>query len=87
MAGRRHKKKNYKGEKAQLLKGEIREASEMLIRSQQADERILVPGTVELSDCGRAVDRAQKKRDPRPPFAPVMKTTLSFMNGKPRLFR
>jgi hypothetical protein len=49
MAGRRHKKKNYKGEKAQLLKGEIREASEMLIRSQQADERIFVPencGTV-----------------------------------------
>src|SRR5258705_8767807 len=63
MAGRRHKKKNYKGEKAQLLKGEIREASEMLIRSQQADERIFIPETVELFDCGRTVDRAQKKRD------------------------
>src|SRR5258705_1557496 len=63
MARRRHKKKNYKGEKAQLLKGEIREASEILIRSQQADERIFIPETVELFDCGRTVDRAQKKRD------------------------
>src|SRR6266404_3031848 len=63
MARRGHKKKNYKGEKAQLLKGEIREASEILIRSQQADERIFIPETVELFDCGRTVDRAQKKRD------------------------
>src|SRR6266481_5044761 len=63
MARRRHKKKNYKGQKAQLLKGKIREASEILIRSQQADERIFIPETVELFDCGRTVDRAKKKRD------------------------
>src|SRR6266481_4068002 len=63
MACRRHKKKNYKGEKAQLLKGEIREASEILIRSQQADERIFIPETVELPDCGRTVDRSQNKSD------------------------
>jgi hypothetical protein len=58
-----HEKKNYESEKAQLLKGEIWKASEILIRSQQADERIFIPETVELSDCGRTVDRAQKKRD------------------------
>src|SRR5260370_186335 len=63
MACRRHKKKNYKGEKAQLLKGEIREASEILIRSQDADERIFIPETVELPDCGRTVDRSQNKSD------------------------
>src|SRR5258708_11901731 len=63
MARRRHKKKNYKGEKAQLLKGEIREASEILIRSQDADERIFIPETVELPDCGRTVDRSQNKSD------------------------
>src|SRR6266436_1862797 len=61
MARRRHKKKNYKGEKAQLLKGEIWEASEILIRSQDADERIFIPETVELPDCGRTVDRSQNK--------------------------
>src|SRR5260370_790485 len=63
MACRRHKKKNYKGEKAQLLKGEIREASEILIRSQQADERIFIPETMELPDCGRTVDRSQNESD------------------------
>jgi len=63
MARRRHKKKNYKGEKAQLLKGEIREASEILIRSQDAYERIFIPETVELPDCGSTVDRSQKKRN------------------------
>src|SRR6266481_558707 len=63
MARRRHKKKHYKGEKAQLLKGEIREASEILIRSQDADERIFIPETVELPDCGRTVDRSQNKSD------------------------
>jgi len=63
MARRRHKKKNYKSEKAQLLKGEVREASEILIRSQDADERILIPETVELPDCGHTVDRSQNKSD------------------------
>ena len=63
MARSRHEKKNHQSEKAQLLKGEIRKASEILIRSQQADERIFIPETVELFDCGRTVDRAQKKRD------------------------
>src|SRR5258708_18066086 len=63
MARGRHKKKNYKSEKAQLLKGEVREASEILIRSQDADERILIPETVELPDCGHTVDRSQNKSD------------------------
>src|SRR5258708_23868375 len=63
MARRRHEKKNHKSEKAQLLKREIREASEILIRSQQADERIFIPETVELPDCGRTVDRSQNKSD------------------------
>src|ERR1700751_6474388 len=63
MTRRRHEKKNHESEKTQLLKREIREASEILIRSQQTDERIFIPETVELSDCGHAVNRAQKKRD------------------------
>src|SRR5205807_3577739 len=63
MARRRHEKKNHKSEKAQLLKREIREASEILIRSQDADERILIPETVELPDCGHTVDRSQNKSD------------------------
>jgi hypothetical protein len=62
MAGRRHEKKNHESEKAQLLKWEIREASEVLIRTQKTDERVLVTETVELSDCDHAVDRSQKKR-------------------------
>jgi len=62
MTRRRHEKKNHESEKAQLLKGEIREASEILIRSQQTDERVPIPETVELPDCGRTVDRSQKKR-------------------------
>jgi hypothetical protein len=37
MARRGHEKENYQSEKAQLLKWEIREASEILIRSQQTD--------------------------------------------------
>src|SRR6266481_4883760 len=61
VARRCHKKKNHESEKAQLLKGEIREASEILIRSQQTDERVLVTETVELSDCGHAVDCSQQK--------------------------
>ena len=63
MARRRHEKKNHESEKAQLLKREIREASEILIRSQDADERILIPETVELPDCGHTVDRSQNKSD------------------------
>jgi hypothetical protein len=62
VARRCHEEKNHESDKAQLLKGEIREASEILIRSQQTDERILITETVELSDCGYAVDRSQKKR-------------------------
>jgi hypothetical protein len=62
VARRRHEKENHESDKAQLLKREIREASEILIRSQQTDERVLVTETVELSDCGHAVDRSQKKR-------------------------
>src|SRR5258708_36710714 len=63
MARGRHEKENHESEKAQLLKGEIREASEILIRSQQTDERVLITETVELSDCDDTVDRSQKKRD------------------------
>jgi hypothetical protein len=63
MARRCHQKKNHESEKAQLLKGKIREASEILIRSQQTDERVPITGTVELSDCDHTVDRSQKKRD------------------------
>jgi len=62
MAGRRHEKKNYQSEKAELLKWEIREASEILIRNQQADEWVLITVAVELSDRNHAVDRSQKKR-------------------------
>jgi hypothetical protein len=63
VARRCHEEKNYEGEKTQLLKREIREASEILIRSQQTDKGIFIPVTVELSDCGHTVDRAQKKRN------------------------
>ena len=63
MTRHRHEKKNHESEKAQLLKREIRETSEILIRNQQTDERIFIPKTVELSDCDHTVDRAQKKRD------------------------
>jgi len=63
MARSRHEKKNHQSEKAQLLKGEIRKASEILIRSQQTDERVLITETVELSDCDHTVDRSQKKGD------------------------
>jgi len=63
MARRRHEKKNHEGEKPQLLKGEIREASEILIRSQQTDERVLITETVKLPDCNHTVDRSQKKRN------------------------
>ena len=63
MARRRHEKKNHESEEAQLLKGEIREASEILIRSQQTDERVPIPETVELPDCGRTVDRSQNKSE------------------------
>jgi hypothetical protein len=63
MTRRRHEKKNHESEKAQLLKGEIREASEILIRSQQTDERVPIPETVELPDCGRTVDRSQNKSE------------------------
>src|ERR1700751_1974631 len=61
VARRCHEKKNHESEKAQLLKGKIREASEILIRSQQTDERVLITETVELPDCGHAMDCSQKK--------------------------
>jgi len=62
MARRGHEKKNYQSEKAELLKWEIREASEILIRNQQADEWVFITVAVELSDCNNTVDRSQKKR-------------------------
>src|SRR5258706_7745120 len=63
MARSRHEKKNHESEKTQLLKWKIREAPEILIRSQQTDERVLITETVELSDCDHTVDRSQKKGD------------------------
>ena len=63
MTRRRHEKKNHESEKTQLLKREIREASKILIRCQQTDERVLITETVELSDCDDTVDRSQKKGD------------------------
>jgi hypothetical protein len=63
MTCRRHEKKNHESEKTQLLKREIREASEILIRNQETDERIFIAKTVELSNRDHTVDRAQKKRD------------------------
>jgi hypothetical protein len=62
MARRRHEKKNDESEKAELLKWEIREASEISIRNQQADEWVLITVTVELSDRDHTVDRSQKER-------------------------
>jgi hypothetical protein len=62
MTRRGHEKKNYQSEKAELLKWEIREASEILIRNQQADEWVFITVAVELSDCNNTVDRSQKKR-------------------------
>jgi hypothetical protein len=44
------------------LKRKIREASEILIRNQQTDERVFITVAVELSDRNHTVDRSQKKR-------------------------
>src|SRR5438132_2711555 len=62
VAGGGHQKENDEREQSELLKRKVRQPSEIPVRSEKADDRILVAQTVELDDGKNAVNSAQKER-------------------------
>ena len=58
VAGRGHQKKNDECEQSELLKRKVCQTSEIPVRSEKADERILVAQTVELDNAKNAVNSA-----------------------------
>src|SRR5712692_5875263 len=63
MAGGCHEKKNQESQKTELLEGEVGQAPEVLIRRQEADERVFISEAMKLNDRKDSVHCAQQKSD------------------------
>src|SRR5216684_9326958 len=63
MTGGCHEKKNQEGQKTELLEGEVGQAAEVLIRRQEADERVFISEAMKLNDRKDSVRCAQQKSD------------------------